>query len=349
MTDPLAEVLRQHTHLEGEYDCCAAAVREYLAQEEPDDTDLSEENIDQMMASGTPVEICELPHQTIEEEEACEQQRITSPPDTVHACPPDGEAFTPCCGCTPFELPHTDRMTTDPTAVTCSRPAYDRLKAAAKEAGEAAHLHAMRGMKAVFQLCRQYGTLSIPPAVVLEALGLDENANPVLNCPHCGEDLTGYDEDDLVFRKGDHRPYCSGECVITMHRRLAADEPRQPLRCSSAVMGQPHTGHDWDPQPGISAHCPGFTRCAHNDIVYGQCILHVQDGHADCFHERQPLRPAEDDDQRTLCDNPYPGDENFNGQLCELPMWHFTDHRCDVQFPGTPFTAQLGWKNQERP
>lgn len=58
-------------------------------------------------------------------------------------------------------------------------PAYVRLQAAAKEATEAAHLHAMHGMKRVFQLARRYGTEAIPAAEVLDALGLDENANTV--------------------------------------------------------------------------------------------------------------------------------------------------------------------------
>jgi hypothetical protein len=38
----------------------------------------------------------------------------------IHACPPDGSGLTPCCGKTPFELPATDRMTSDPEQVTCS-------------------------------------------------------------------------------------------------------------------------------------------------------------------------------------------------------------------------------------
>jgi hypothetical protein len=37
-------------------------------------------------------------------------------------------------------------------------------------------------------------------------------------CPRCGEDLTDYAEDDHVWRTGDDRPYCSGECVIAAHR-----------------------------------------------------------------------------------------------------------------------------------
>jgi hypothetical protein len=39
--------------------------------------------------------------------------------EIVHACPPDGSGVTPCCNLTPFELPRTQRMTTDATEVTC--------------------------------------------------------------------------------------------------------------------------------------------------------------------------------------------------------------------------------------
>ncbi|MGW0795969.1 hypothetical protein [Streptomyces sp. NPDC002692] len=41
-----------------------------------------------------------------------------------------------------------------------------------------------------------------------------------LRCPgpHCNEDITDYHEDDHVFRGGDGRPYCSGECVVAAHR-----------------------------------------------------------------------------------------------------------------------------------
>jgi hypothetical protein len=37
----------------------------------------------------------------------------------THRCPPRGEILTPCCGQTPFELPRTDRMTLEPSLVTC--------------------------------------------------------------------------------------------------------------------------------------------------------------------------------------------------------------------------------------
>jgi hypothetical protein len=40
-------------------------------------------------------------------------------------------------------------------------------------------------------------------------------------CPRCGEDVSGYRPDDLVYRVGDKRPYCSGECVVAAHRANA--------------------------------------------------------------------------------------------------------------------------------
>lgn len=40
--------------------------------------------------------------------------------ETVHHCPPEGFFTTPCCGKTPFELPRGDRMTLDPSLVTCT-------------------------------------------------------------------------------------------------------------------------------------------------------------------------------------------------------------------------------------
>jgi len=49
-----------------------------------------------------------------------------------------------------------------------------------------------------------------------------------LRCPHCSEDITDYAEDDHVFRTGDDRPYCSGECVIAAHRAGLPTAAGQP-------------------------------------------------------------------------------------------------------------------------
>ena len=39
--------------------------------------------------------------------------------ETTHRCPSPGEAVTPCCGRTPFELPLTDCLTLEAALVTC--------------------------------------------------------------------------------------------------------------------------------------------------------------------------------------------------------------------------------------
>jgi hypothetical protein len=51
----------------------------------------------------------------------CNGTGVAPSPEVTHACPPEGEGLTPCCGRTPFELPMTDRMTLDPALVTCVR------------------------------------------------------------------------------------------------------------------------------------------------------------------------------------------------------------------------------------
>ncbi|MGW2720814.1 hypothetical protein [Streptomyces sp. NPDC001492] len=43
------------------------------------------------------------------------------PTETVHRCPPDGSGLTPCCGRTPFELPISDRISSE-APVTCKGP-----------------------------------------------------------------------------------------------------------------------------------------------------------------------------------------------------------------------------------
>ena len=39
--------------------------------------------------------------------------------EVVHMAPPTNAGVMPCCGRPPFELPRTDRLTEDPTLVTC--------------------------------------------------------------------------------------------------------------------------------------------------------------------------------------------------------------------------------------
>ncbi|MFH9013995.1 hypothetical protein ACH4C6_21770 [Streptomyces sp. NPDC017943] len=51
-----------------------------------------------------------------------------------------------------------------------------------------------------------------------------DGADVRLRCPQCGEDITNYAEDDFVYRTGDDRPYCSGECVVAAHRAAGAQQ-----------------------------------------------------------------------------------------------------------------------------
>lgn len=48
-----------------------------------------------------------------------------------------------------------------------------------------------------------------------------------VRCPWCGEDLAEYATDDLVHRTGDERPYCSGECVIKMHKFVNSEKEKK--------------------------------------------------------------------------------------------------------------------------
>ncbi|MCX3059572.1 hypothetical protein [Streptomyces beihaiensis] len=54
----------------------------------------------------------------------CPQAGETQQDEVVHACPPDGSGLTPCCGLSPFELPLTDRISSEET-VTCTGPATE--------------------------------------------------------------------------------------------------------------------------------------------------------------------------------------------------------------------------------
>jgi hypothetical protein len=54
----------------------------------------------------------------------------------IHRCPIDDGGLTPCCGRTPFEIPRTDRMTTDGDLVTCFAAIASE---ALKQAGDEGH------------------------------------------------------------------------------------------------------------------------------------------------------------------------------------------------------------------
>lgn len=53
-----------------------------------------------------------------------EDLREAAASEVTHRCPPTGSGIMPCCGRAPFEVPRTDRMTLDPSLVTCSEAAH---------------------------------------------------------------------------------------------------------------------------------------------------------------------------------------------------------------------------------
>lgn len=89
-----------------------------------------------------------------------------------------------------------------------------------------------RGRSAAFIPDEMLGNV-YPDATARRALGaVDElglrrraaAAQADVRCPRCGEALSEYADDDLVYRVGDERPYCSGECVVAAHRNVKAGE-----------------------------------------------------------------------------------------------------------------------------
>lgn len=55
----------------------------------------------------------------VERQEDLQEARFDVAVSVIHECPPGDEGYMPCCNRTPFELPPTDRITTDPARVTC--------------------------------------------------------------------------------------------------------------------------------------------------------------------------------------------------------------------------------------
>lgn len=119
-----------------------AALRRLAAeaqQPEPDDTDLTETDIDRLMAAGVPVQIVTAPPDTHGAE--AQQQPDIETPEVIHGCPPDGSGLTPCCGRTPFELPLGDRISSE-APVTCPGPetAETRQDGAQTQTGTETHI-----------------------------------------------------------------------------------------------------------------------------------------------------------------------------------------------------------------
>jgi hypothetical protein len=135
------------------------------------------------------------------------------------------------------DLPELRRLADETPAATDEAPCSDPIECSHEGALGEAEAEAERQLAAVQRVRR---VLEVEPVLnrsALEYRGLILNAlmgtapaagarqdEDRLRCPQCGEDITDYDMDDHVFRTGDERPYCSGECVIAMHRAVGTRE-----------------------------------------------------------------------------------------------------------------------------
>lgn len=70
---------------------------------------------------------------------------------TIHGCPVGDGGTTPCCDMTPFELPLSDRMTLDGTAVTCgaplaNQPGHNHIPGVIRSPGECVRCDELRAI-----------------------------------------------------------------------------------------------------------------------------------------------------------------------------------------------------------
>lgn len=71
------------------------------------------------MIRATTTYVVEAEHQAAAVSAGVQPGTEARPRETVHGCPPDGSGLTPCCGRTPFELPRTDRISSE-APITCT-------------------------------------------------------------------------------------------------------------------------------------------------------------------------------------------------------------------------------------
>ncbi|MFM9589840.1 hypothetical protein ACKI1J_15045 [Streptomyces scabiei] len=131
-------------------------------------------------------------------------------------------------------------------------------------------------------------------------------------CPRCGEDLATYAEDDLVWRTGDDRPYCSGECVIAAHRAAEAPTTTKPPGVQPR-----HTCHDQKSAPGWDWECQWCSTLP-DDISPAARV--GQDG---AQPDRVPHLPGAAELEEKLDLKPQcPAKHGALGRICELPPGH---------------------------
>ena len=142
----------------------------------PDDTDLTEAEIDAMMEHASPA--CRTTQHCAyhgwcnrcDPGFAAVMNRVNV---AIQLTEPDESRWGPLYEAVGKAL--REQQTDEPTSA-----AYQRLKAAGAKAAEEAKLHALHGMKRAYRLAVHYGDRqAIPAGELLEALGLDKDANTV--------------------------------------------------------------------------------------------------------------------------------------------------------------------------
>jgi hypothetical protein len=144
--------------------------------------------------------ICELPHQTIAEEDDCERRRAV--PMRAHIALAEQAGKDQAAIARIIDLAEQWTAAGPPPLGTPMARWWDR---------RLAELHAALDGPAD----------TTPPA---------EDPSDAPRCPRCGDSLADYLDDDLVYRVGDQRPYCSGECVVRAHRGALKEQPADTCR-----------------------------------------------------------------------------------------------------------------------
>lgn len=174
--------------------------------------------------------------------------------ETVHACPPDGSGVTPCCGRTPFELPRTDRISSEVAVVTCqpavpvaAPPTTDptALRERIAETLALRHNGPASDGRGWFRdeeqrqgfLADADAVLAVLPAPADRAAGGEAPLSPDYEHPECGFHWHGRDGMDIPMRDG--QPVCP-RCELRRVEKLLDHRERrcEELRAESKRRGK---------------------------------------------------------------------------------------------------------------
>lgn len=150
------------------------------------------EDLNSVPPNTSGLDICELPHQTIGEEDDCHRRRDAASDDGLRLA----------------------------LARIASERAHHEHCASLARTGEGGIAHS--SIAAGLQIAEAHlrAALDGPADTTPSAEGQPDAPR----CPRCGDSLADYADDDLVYQVGDQRPYCSGECVVRAHREALKEQ-----------------------------------------------------------------------------------------------------------------------------